>query len=167
MSEDRLYLEIAIWSQVASSVLFIAALAFIWSRFIMPVLLAAQDRSNQQIAQAERHRDEVKGALTALHEEIANAGRDAELIAQRAQVHATREREATLNEAKDAGERALRDADGALERSRAAARQRLRDELVERALQIARGDAERRVGPSLDSSLIERFVGSLGENASG
>ncbi|MFY9711480.1 MAG: hypothetical protein WAK88_15045, partial [Candidatus Cybelea sp.] len=92
MSDSQLYIQIAVWSQAASSIVFIAVLVYMWTRFIEPVLMAAQERSNRQIAEAERHRDEVKGALTALHEEIRSAGRDAELIAQRAGLHAERER---------------------------------------------------------------------------
>jgi F0F1-type ATP synthase membrane subunit b/b' len=167
MSEERLYLEISIWSQVASSILFFGALVFIWNKWIMPVVLAAQAHSNAQIAQSERHRAEAKEALVALHEEIDTARRDAQLIGQRAEVHAQREREAMLKEATEAGERGLRDAGGELERALAAARLRLRDELLERALQIARHDAVQRVGPALDSRLVERFVGSLGESAGG
>ena len=63
MSEAQLYIQIAVWSQVASSIVFIAVLVYMWFRLIMPVLMAAQERSNRQIAEAERHRDEVKGAL--------------------------------------------------------------------------------------------------------
>ncbi|MFZ1017526.1 MAG: hypothetical protein WAN39_06585, partial [Candidatus Cybelea sp.] len=103
MSDSQLYIQIAVWSQVASSIVFIAVLVYMWTRFIKPVLMAAQERSNRQIAEAERHRDEVKGALTALHEEIRSAGRDAELIAQRAELHAAREREAVLAEATESG----------------------------------------------------------------
>jgi F0F1-type ATP synthase membrane subunit b/b' len=167
MSEERLYLEISIWSQVASSVLFLGALVFIWNKWIMPVVLAAQANSNAQIAQSERHRDEAKEALVTLREEIDTAQRDALLIGQRAEVHAQREREAMLEEATEAGERSLRDAGGELERALAAARLRLRDELLERALQIARHDAVARIGPAVDSRLVERFVGSLEKSAGG
>ena len=167
MSEERLYLEVAVWSQVVSAILFIGALVFIWNKWIVPVVMAAQVRSNAQIAESERHRDEAKGALGALREEIDSARRDAELIGQRAELHAQRERQTTLKDATEAGERALRDAGGELERARAAARLRLRDELLERALQIARHEAVRRVGPALDSRLVERFVGSLEEIAGG
>jgi F0F1-type ATP synthase membrane subunit b/b' len=167
MSESKLYLEIAVWSQVASSILFIAVLLFVWFRWLMPVLLAAQARSNRQIAQAEHHRDEVKGALGALREEIESARRDAELIAQRAELHAARERESIVAETKDAGERTLRDAAAELDRARAAARERLRDELVHRALEIARGDAVTRVGDRLDARLIERYAVSLEKDSRG
>lgn len=161
MNDSSLYAEIAIWSQAASSVLFVGALIFVWYRWLLPVLLAAQARSNRQIAEAERHRDEVKGALDALRDEIASARRDAELIVSRAELHAERERESTIDETKEAGERSLRDAQGELERARAAARQRLRDELVVRALEIARGEAAARVDAPLDARLIAGFVGSM------
>jgi F0F1-type ATP synthase membrane subunit b/b' len=161
MNGGTLYLEIAVWSQALSSVIFIAVLVFMWYRWILPVLLDAQARSHRQIAEAERHRDEVKGALVALQEEIENARHDAGLIAQRAELHAAREREALIAETTQAGERSLRDAGGELERALTAARSRLRDELVKRALQIARGDAVARVGAPVDARLIEGFVGSL------
>ncbi len=96
MSQDQLYLQIAVWSQVVSSVVFLAAAVYMWFRFLLPVFLAAQDRSNAQIAEAERHRDEVKAALQALQEEIESAQRDAGLIEQRAGEHAEHERLAML-----------------------------------------------------------------------
>ncbi|MGB8964428.1 MAG: hypothetical protein WCB99_02195 [Candidatus Cybelea sp.] len=167
MSEAQLYLESAVWSQVLSSILFTGALVFIWFRWLMPVFLAAQARSNAQIAEAERHRDEVKGALEALHEDIRIARHDAELIERRADDHAERERQSTLHEATDAGERAVRDAGKELERARAAGRQRLRDELLERALRFARSDAIQRVGPELDTRLVNGFLSSLEQTASG
>jgi F0F1-type ATP synthase membrane subunit b/b' len=161
MSEAQLYIKIAVWSQVVSSIFFIAVLAFVWYRWMLPVLLAAQSRSNRQIAEAERHRDEVRGALTALREEIESARHDAGLIVARADVHARHEREAALKETTESGERTLHDAQGELGRARAAARQRLRDELVAGALKLARGDAVARVGPGIERRLIDGLVGSL------
>jgi F0F1-type ATP synthase membrane subunit b/b' len=161
MSEAQLYFRIAVWSQVVSSVVFIAALVFMWFRWLLPVFLSAQVRSNEQIAEAERHRDEVKAALETLRAQIDSAHHDADLIVQRASEHAEHERLATLEECKDAGERALRDAGKEIDRARAAAQRRLRDDLVARALRVAREDAAERVGPGADQRLIEGFVGSL------
>jgi F0F1-type ATP synthase membrane subunit b/b' len=167
MSESQLYLQIAIWSQIASSVVFIGALVFIWMRWVMPVVLAAQERSNRTIAEAERHRDEVKAALEALREEIESARHDAQLIETRSSDRAEHERQLLLKEATDAGERALQDAGRELERARSAARQRLREELVERALGLARRDAVSRVGPALDARFVDRFTGLLERVAGG
>ena len=167
MNQAQLYFLIAVWSQVVSSVVFMAALVFIWFRWLLPVFLSAQERSNKQIAEAERHRDEVKAALETLRSEIESASHDAELIVQRATDHAAHEGESLLGEATDAGERALRNAERELDRARVAARRRLRDELLERALQVARRDATQRVGPVLDTHLIDSFVSSLEQVAHG
>lgn len=167
MSDSQLYLQIAVWSQIASSIVFIGVLIYMWNRWLMPVVLAAQERSNRQIAEAERHRDEVKGALEVLRQEIETARHDAQLIAERASRRGQHERELLIKEATDAGERALADAGRELERARAAAKHRLRDEILERALRIAREDASRRVGPELDARFVDRFAGELEHVARG
>ena len=165
MSDAQLYLQIAVWSQIVSSIVFIGVLAYMWSRWLMPVVFAAQERSNRQIAQAERHRDEVKAALESLRQEIETARHDAQLIEQRVNTRAAHERELLVKEATEAGERAVADAGRELERARTAGRHRLRDEILDRALQLARKEAARRVGPAADSRFIESFAGSL-EHAS-
>jgi F0F1-type ATP synthase membrane subunit b/b' len=162
---SQLYLQIAVWSQIVSSIVFIAALVYMWFRFLLPVFMAAQQRNNLQIAEAERHRDEVKSALDVLRREIETAQHDAELIKQRATEHAAHERQVVLNEANEAGERALRDAQRELERALAAGRRQLRGELVENALRLAREEASRRVGPALDARFLDRFAGALEESA--
>lgn len=161
MSQADLYLKMAVWSQVVSSVVFIAVLVYIWQRYVLPLLLAAQERSNRQIADAERHRDEAKAALDALGGEIETARRDAALIEQRAAERAEHEHAQILKEATEAGERVLADAGRELDRARAAARTKMRDDLVALALQIARDEAAKRVGADLDHQFVERFAGSL------
>jgi F0F1-type ATP synthase membrane subunit b/b' len=167
MNESRLYLEIAVWSQIISSIVFIGVLVFMWFRWVLPVLMTAQERSNAQIAEAERHRDEVKAALETLRGEIETARHDATLIEQRANARAEHDRDALLQEAKEAGERALADAGRELGRARATARQTYRDDLVERALRLARQDAAARVDAAVDARLVDRFAGSLESVAHG
>lgn len=161
MSDAQLYLKIALYSQVISAVVFIAVLVWMWFKWILPVIMAAQDRSNKQIAEAERHRDEARQALTALHTDIESARRDAGLISERAEVHAQHERDAVIAEATAAGERQVRDAGGELERARAVARQRLRDSLVAAALQIARSEAPERLGAAGERRLVDAVIGTL------
>jgi len=167
VSDSQLYFEIAIWSQVVSSIVFLGVLVFMWFKWLLPVFMAAQQRSNQQIAEAERHRDEVKAALETLRGEIETAQHDAKLIEERARARTVHEREATLKETRDAGERAVADAALEIDRARAAARVRLRDDLADAALRIARDDAQRRVGPATDARFVEEFTGSLEEAVRG
>ena len=57
MRDTQFYVQIAVWSQVVSALLFMGVLVWLWFKFIQPAILGAQDRQNKQIAQAERHRD--------------------------------------------------------------------------------------------------------------
>ncbi len=155
------YEQVAVWSQVISAVLFVAVMVWVWGKYIQPAVLAAQDAHNKQLAESERHRDEAKASLEALRGEISGAQRDAELIRQRATEQAAREKDATIAQAREAGERAVRNASGELDRARFAARDRLRVELLERALQAARGKAAQRVDASVNARLVNSFVSSI------
>lgn len=155
------YAAIAEWSQVASALLFMAALVWLWVKFIQPAVLTAQAAQNARINEAERHRDEAKAALEDLQREIGTAQQDAVAIKDRIAAQIAAEREIVLREAREAGERALRDAEGELARARSAARVRLRDELLEKALGLARQDAARRIDAAADKKLAASFVRSL------
>lgn len=155
------YGEIAKWSDIISAVLFVAVLLWLWIKYIQPAVLASQEKANELIAQTERHRDEAKAALDALQHEVQSAKHDAELIRERAREQAQREADALVADAKATGERALRNAQGELERARAAARERLREELAARALDLARQEAHQRVDGAANARLVQAFVSSL------
>ena len=155
------YQAIAEWSQVVSALLFLGVLVWMWVKFIQPAVLAAQVAQNARINEAERHRDEAKAALAHLQSEIDAASGDALAIKGRVASLIAAEREAVLREARDAGERALRDAQGELARAREAAKQQLRDELIDKALAQARATALERVDAGADRKLIGSFVQSL------
>lgn len=155
------YDAIALWSEVASSVLFVVALVLVWNKFIEPAVLRAQANKNAQIAEAERHRDEARAALEGLQREVEGAQRDALAIKERVAALSAAERDAALREAREAGERTLRDADGELDRARAAAREQLRDELLDEALAAARASAVQRVDTAVNQKLVASFVESL------
>ncbi len=161
MSQNSIYVQIAIWSQVASSVLFLCVLVWLWFKFLQPAILAAQERYNKQVAEAERHRDEAKATLDLLQNEIEGAAADADLIKTRADAQAARERDAVVAETREAGERALRDAQAEFARTLATGRERLREELLVKALSTARSEALRRVDATVNARLVDRFVGSL------
>lgn len=161
MNQDAFYVEAALWSQVVSAVLFLGVLGWLWFKYLQPAILTAQERHNKQIAQAERHRDEAKATLEMLRNEIGGAQRDAELIRERAEAQAQREHAATVAEARDAGERAVHGAQGEFARALAAARDRLRVEMLEKALARAREDAALRVDERANTEIVDRFVTTL------
>jgi F0F1-type ATP synthase membrane subunit b/b' len=162
---DQFYVQAALWSQVISAILFLAVLVWLWVRYFQPAILAAQERYNKQIAQAERHRDEAKATLELLRGEIDGAARDAKLIRERAAAQGAREYDATIAEAREAGERAVSNARGELGRALAAARERLADEMLSQALLRARAIASENVDTATDARLIDRFAASLEHRA--
>jgi len=155
------YDAIAKWSQVVGFVLFAAATVWVWIKFLTPAIRTAQANTNRHIAEAERHRDEAKGALEALRHEIEGAKHDASLIRARGEEQARREASAIVAEAREAGERVLRNAQGELDRARTSAREAMRAEFAEKALHLALTDAPARVDAATNAQLVERFARSL------
>jgi F-type H+-transporting ATPase subunit b len=131
------------------------------TKWITPAIGSAQKASNERIAQAERHRDEMKAALELLRHEIDGAKRDARTIVERAKERAQHERDAIVAEAREAGGRMLQNAEGELGRARNAARERMREDLAAKALEIARQSAAQRIDANANSLLMKEFLGSL------
>ncbi len=162
---QSVYDAVALYSQIGWAIVFMVVLVWASAKYIGPAVLAAQDATNRRIAEAERHRDEAKGALDVLHSEIEGAGRDAASIRSRSSDFAAHERDAMLAEARQAGERALRSADGELDRALAAARDALRTELLEKALNMAKSDARARIDAGFGERLVTDFVASIEKSA--
>lgn len=155
------YTAIAEYSQIASAVLFVIAMAWIWVKFIQPAVIAAQANANAQLAETERHRDEAKAQLDSLRGEADAARRDAAAIKARVEAQAKAECDAIVAEARSAGERSIHNAQGELARARAAARGRLRDELLDQALTLARTKAQQRVDDGVNAHLVGTFLSNL------
>ena len=166
LPQGDFYVQAAAWSQIVASVLFIVVLLWLWLKFIQPAILAAQENANKRIAEAERHRDEAKAALDRLHNGENTANEDARAIRERIAERAQREAEAAVAEAREAGERALENAAGEYDRAMTSARERLRIELLEKALNRARDEAVRRVDAAANERLVNAFVSSLDPSTS-
>ncbi len=161
MSQGDLYIKIAVWSQVVSAVLFMCVLIWLWFKYIQPAILAAQDRANKQVAEAERHRDEAKAMLDLLRNDIESAGNDAQAIKTRVETQAARECDGIVNDAREAGEHSVRGAQASFSGMLAGARDRFRFEMLDKALARAREEAATRVDDALDARLVDRFAASL------
>lgn len=155
------YEAIAIWSRIIGTFVVLAILWYVFVRFMAPAIARAQQTKNEEIAAAERRREAAKTQIAAAQAELAQAERDAEAIRARAEADAKREREAAKTQASETGERLVRAAGGELDRARAAARDALRIELIEKALQEARREAGARVDAARNAQLVDAFVASL------
>jgi F0F1-type ATP synthase membrane subunit b/b' len=158
------YEHVAFWSQFAGSLAFMACVVYGWIRFVTPALVAQRDRKNAELFEAEKRRDNLLAEIDVARSEVAVAEAEAGAIRGRAERDAERVHEHIVAEAQSEGERLVRNAEGELERGRMAARDLLRDELLNRAIEIAMGDAKS-LDPSADRVLVESAVASLERGA--
>jgi F-type H+-transporting ATPase subunit b len=152
------YDAIAFWSQIAGFVLFALALVWAWNKFLTPALATSAKASNERVALAERHREEMHAAVESLRRAIDGARLDAQAMVARVKERAQHERDAILAEAKDAGDRSVRNAEGELARARMAAREQLREALATKALEIARTSANMRIDTTTNAHLVQEFI---------
>jgi len=155
------YEAIAQWSQIVSAIAFLGAMVWIWVKFIQPAVLTAQQAQNERIKEAELHRDQAKQRLDSLQGEIGSAQGEASTMKDRALAQGQREHDVIVAEARDAGERQFRNAQGELDRARVAARDRLRAELADKALDVAAAEAAQRVDAGVNAQLVNAFVSNL------
>jgi len=161
---DAFYQQVATWSQILGAFAFLAVLVYLWNRFLTPAVLAAQIQKNAELAEAEKRREGAKAQAAAAELELAKAHEDVGAIAARAARDAQHLREKISAEAKAEGERLLRNAEGELGRGRLSAREALREELLSKALQVAR-DAAAGMQDSVNARLVAQVVESLERGA--
>ncbi len=162
-----IYEKLAVWSQIFGSVAFMAVLVYLFERYLKPAVIAAQNQKNAELAEAERRRDAAKEEVQRAKREFETTDEEVKAIRERAVIDAHRDRMRILGDAKTEGERLLRVADGELDRSRAAARDAFRGELLDRAMNIARRSAAARIDVVTDRELVSgvlRAVGGTTEN---
>jgi F0F1-type ATP synthase membrane subunit b/b' len=151
----------AVWSVVASSIIFAAVIVWIFQKFLTPAVAAAQKTRNEEIAAMERKRDK---ALADLDDARFQQRKLEEALAEmrlRAQSDAQREREHIVQDARDDGERLVRNADGELDRVRAAGQAELRKSLITKAIHRTRERAMHEVNSEVDSRLVMNFAHAL------
>lgn len=159
------YEAIAFWAQIGGFVAFAVFLVWGWNKWLTPAMAIAAEQSNERIHTAERHLSEMNAAVETLKVEVEGARRDAAASAERVKDRAAFERAAIIAEAEESGERSLRNAGGELDRLRVDARAKLREELADRALELARSRAASRLNGDTNSMLVESFVNSLEHGA--
>ncbi len=155
------YEKIALWSEVLSSFAFLAVLIWGFRKFMIPAIISQQEQKNADLATAERRRDEAKASIAGAQAELSSASSDAQDIRARTQRDVEHERQRLLVDAREQGERAVRNAEGELGRARTTARDRLRIEMIEKALQLARRKADEQIDAAANAELVERFVGTI------
>ena len=156
-----MYEAIALWSQVVAAVLFAAIVIWGFHKFLTPAINAATAAKNEEIRSLERRRDQAQEAVARERAVVGDADNDAKLIRERIEHDAAREAEAIVADATHEADRLVRNAGGELDRARLAARDKLRVEMIEKALNLARRQAAARIDASSNEALVKRFIDEL------
>lgn len=150
---DAFYEHLAVGSQIAASILFIVVLVYLYRRFLAPAVVASQAKKNAELSEAEQRRDASKAEVGLAQREAKVADDDVAAIVGRGRADAAQTRARIVREGRAESERLVRNAEGELERGRLAARERLRGDLLERAIAIAR-----RAALQVDDTTNRRLV---------
>lgn len=161
MEGNNLFEQVALWSQVAGAIAFLVVVILLFRKYLMPAVKANQDARNAEIAEAEARCERLKAERAKAREDLSKAERDAAEIRQRVVMVEKREREKLLADTKHEGERLVSNAQGELARARMAATDRLRIELIEKALRKARVEAAVRVDDATNARLVESVLTDL------
>jgi F0F1-type ATP synthase membrane subunit b/b' len=158
---------IAQYSEIIGGFAFVAVAVWLFRKFVLPAVRAGEISRNADLVNAERRREALREDVSKARGEVEAADRDAAAIAARAETDARHEHETILAEGRREGTRLLQNAQGELERARIAARDALRIELIEKALNRARALAAQELSPAQDLRLVEKTVDELtaGKNA--
>jgi F-type H+-transporting ATPase subunit b len=161
------YEAIAQYSEIIGGFAFVIVMVWLFRKFVLPAVRAGEVARNSDLVNAERRRETLRDEVAKARGEVEAADRDALAIAARAETDARHEHETIVAEGRREATRLLRNAQGELERGRIAARDRLRIEFIEKALNRARALATAELSDAANVRLVTKTVDELtaGKNA--
>ena len=158
--------EINVWWEAFNIILLVSVLVFVSRKPVMAFLATRRTRiqdeieaSQRMLAEAEAKLDEWSGKAARLESDIAE-------IRQLTHERAARERTRILEEADRAAERVRHDAESAVERELGRARQTLREEASDLAVELAGKLLSGQVTDADRERLVDEFVTKLENGAS-
>lgn len=161
MEGAALYENLARWSEVVGGFAFVIVAVVLFRKFVLPAIRAGNEAKNQELVRVEQRRERLRSEAAEARAEVEAAAREALAIVERGRTDAVRERDRIMAEAHTEAHHLLRNAEGELARGRIAARDRLRIEFIEQALQRARVLAGERVDDRTDARLVAKTVDDL------
>lgn len=149
-------------AKVIDFVIFVAAIVFVYEKYLKKALVAYQDAQNKAVedalARLEEAKRSVEAASTTLEQAKTSAVRMVEVGRTQAERLVADERAAAGDHAK----RILEHASGEEARERYRVRRELLEDTVERATAAARGIVKRELTPDKQDELVHAAVGAIG-----
>jgi F0F1-type ATP synthase membrane subunit b/b' len=155
------YESIAQYSEIIGGFAFVVVSVWLFRKFVLPAVRAGEVARNLDLVNAERRREALRDEVAKARGEVEAADRDALAIAARAETDARHEHETILADGRREATRLLQNAQGELERARIAARDALRIEFIEKALNRARTLAANELSDAGNARLVGRTVDEL------
>jgi F0F1-type ATP synthase membrane subunit b/b' len=161
------YESIAQYSEIIGGFAFVVVAVWLFRKYVLPAVRAGEVARNADLVNAEHRREALREEVAKARGEVEAAALDALAIGARAETDARHEYESIVAEGRREGTRLLQNAQGELERGRIAARDALRIELIEKALNRARQLAALDLSQAQDARLVAKTVDELtaGKNA--
>ena len=150
------YEVIAQYSEIIGGFAFVIVLIWLFAKFALPAVHAGEVARNADLVNAEHRREQLRLDVAAARAEVEAAARDALAIYARAETDARHEHEQILTDARREGLRLLQNARGELDRGRIAAKDKLRIELIEKALNRARVFASEQLSDDINAVLVKK-----------
>lgn len=155
------YDAIALWSQVVAAVVFAALIVTGFIRFLTPTIARMTAAKNDEIRENEKQRDDAVQRAREARAEISEATSDAGRIKENIERDARREAAIIVATAHSEAQRLVHNAHAEYERSRVSARDRLRIEMIDKALAAARKTVLARIDEKAEATLVGRFIDEL------
>ncbi len=155
------YETIAQYSEVIGGIAFVVVAIWLFRKFLLPAVRSGEVARNLDLVNAEHRREALREEVAKARGEVEAADRDALAIAARADADARHEHETIVADGRREATRLLQNAQGELERARIAARDQLRIEFIEKALNRARGLAASELSDAGNARLVAKTVDDL------
>jgi F0F1-type ATP synthase membrane subunit b/b' len=150
------YEVIAQYSEIVGGFAFLIVMIWLFAKFALPAVRAGEVSRNADLVNAESRREQLRLDVSEARAEVEAASRDALAIHARSETDARHEHEQILTDARREGLRLLQNARGELDRGRIAAKDKLRIELIEKALNRARVLATEQLSDESNAKLVTK-----------
>jgi F-type H+-transporting ATPase subunit b len=148
-------------AKVIDFVIFVAAIVWLYQRYLKAALIAHQEAENRKVAEATAQREAAEQSVAKARQAIEKAKADSQRMLEVGRAQALRLVEEELAAARQHAQRVLAHAAGELDRER----YRVRRELLELTVQSAHAEAlelaRRELDPAKQQILVEQLMSTL------
>lgn len=148
-------------AKVIDFIIFLAAIVWVWNRYLVKMLATQQAAENKIVADAEEHRAQAEASVAAAQAAIQQAKTDAVRMVAVGQAQAAKLVQDERANAQSHAQRIVAHANGELERERYRVRRELLEETVEQAHARASELAKRVIDRPKQEQLVDRLIGDL------